>query len=57
MLSCFYLISGLKVNIDKSKVLGVGVSAEEISQMAHIIGCGILKCPFKYLGVPVGCVT
>ncbi|GKC70622.1 hypothetical protein Tco_1116505 [Tanacetum coccineum] len=55
MLRCFYLISGLKINIDKSKVLGVGVSDEEISHMAHIIGCGISKCPFKYLGVPVGC--
>ncbi|GKC39114.1 RNA-directed DNA polymerase, eukaryota, reverse transcriptase zinc-binding domain protein [Tanacetum coccineum] len=47
--------STLKINIDKSKVLGVGVSDEEISHMAHIIGCGISKCPFKYLGVPVGC--
>ncbi|GJT73535.1 RNA-directed DNA polymerase, eukaryota, reverse transcriptase zinc-binding domain protein [Tanacetum coccineum] len=49
------LKGGLKINIDKSKVLGVGVSDEEISHMAHIIGCGISKCPFKYLGVPVGC--
>nr|GFB09068.1 RNA-directed DNA polymerase, eukaryota, reverse transcriptase zinc-binding domain protein [Tanacetum cinerariifolium] len=23
--------------------------------MANIIGCGVLKFPFKYLGVPVGC--
>lgn len=55
MLRCFYLISGLKINVHKSKVLGVGVSDDEVSQMAHIIGCGISKFPFKYLGVPVCC--
>nr|GEW88025.1 RNA-directed DNA polymerase, eukaryota, reverse transcriptase zinc-binding domain protein [Tanacetum cinerariifolium] len=33
MLRCFYLISGLKVNVEKSNVLGVGVSDTEISQM------------------------
>ncbi|GKC31960.1 hypothetical protein Tco_1039254 [Tanacetum coccineum] len=55
MLRCFFLISGLKINIDKSNVLGVGVSDEEISQMARIIGYGVSKLPFKYLGVPVGC--
>nr|GEV01413.1 RNA-directed DNA polymerase, eukaryota, reverse transcriptase zinc-binding domain protein [Tanacetum cinerariifolium] len=37
------------------KVLGVGVSDTEISQMASIIGRGASKFPFKYLGVPVGC--
>nr|GEY73883.1 RNA-directed DNA polymerase, eukaryota, reverse transcriptase zinc-binding domain protein [Tanacetum cinerariifolium] len=47
MLRCFYLISGLKVNVEKSKVLGVGVSDMEISQMASIIGCGASKLPFK----------
>ncbi|GJZ49248.1 RNA-directed DNA polymerase, eukaryota, reverse transcriptase zinc-binding domain protein [Tanacetum coccineum] len=54
MLRCFFLISGLKINVDKSNVLGVGVSAEEVAQMASIIGCGVSKFPFKYLGVPVG---
>ncbi|GJY15020.1 hypothetical protein Tco_0385442 [Tanacetum coccineum] len=43
----------LKTNVDKSNVLGVGVSDKEISQMARIIGCGVSKLPFKYLGVPV----
>lgn len=55
MLRCFYLISGLKINVLKSKVLGVGVTDDEISHMAHIIGCGTSMCPFKYFGVPVGC--
>nr|GEX49538.1 putative RNA-directed DNA polymerase, eukaryota, reverse transcriptase zinc-binding domain protein [Tanacetum cinerariifolium] len=55
MLHCFFLISRLKVNVDKSKILGVGVSDVETSLMARIIGCGVAKLPFNYLGVPVGC--
>ncbi|GKC54223.1 putative RNA-directed DNA polymerase, eukaryota, reverse transcriptase zinc-binding domain protein [Tanacetum coccineum] len=55
MLHCFFLFSGLKINIDKSSVLGVGVSVEENAHMARIIGCGVSNLPFKYLGIPVGC--
>ncbi|GJR52235.1 RNA-directed DNA polymerase, eukaryota, reverse transcriptase zinc-binding domain protein [Tanacetum coccineum] len=54
MLRCFFLISGLKINIHKSNVLGVGVIDEEVSHMANIIGCGATKFPLKYLGVPIG---
>ncbi|GJX39412.1 RNA-directed DNA polymerase, eukaryota, reverse transcriptase zinc-binding domain protein [Tanacetum coccineum] len=31
------------------------VTDAEVSHMAHIIGCGAAKFPFKYLGIPVGC--
>nr|GEX26521.1 RNA-directed DNA polymerase, eukaryota [Tanacetum cinerariifolium] len=55
MLRCFFLIFGLKINVHKSNVLGVCVSDEEVSDMANVIGCGVTKLPFKYLGVPVGC--
>ncbi|GKB71672.1 putative RNA-directed DNA polymerase, eukaryota, reverse transcriptase zinc-binding domain protein [Tanacetum coccineum] len=48
-LRCFYLISGLKINVHKSKVLGVGVSDIEVSNMAKIIGCGVANFPLKYL--------
>ncbi|GJR98003.1 putative RNA-directed DNA polymerase, eukaryota, reverse transcriptase zinc-binding domain protein [Tanacetum coccineum] len=54
MLSCFYLIFGLKINVNKCNVLGVGVSNEEVSNLAKIIGYGAAKFPMKYLGVPVG---
>ncbi|GJR32563.1 RNA-directed DNA polymerase, eukaryota, reverse transcriptase zinc-binding domain protein [Tanacetum coccineum] len=54
MLCCFYLISGLKINVNKCNVLGVGVSNEEVSNLAKIIGCGAAKFLMKYLGVPVG---
>ncbi|GJT62419.1 RNA-directed DNA polymerase, eukaryota, reverse transcriptase zinc-binding domain protein [Tanacetum coccineum] len=52
MLRCFFLISGLKINIHKSHVLGVGVTDDEVSHMANIIGCGAANLPLKYLGVP-----
>nr|GEW92005.1 hypothetical protein [Tanacetum cinerariifolium] len=51
----FELFRGLKINIDKSIVLGVGVSDVDVYHMANIIGCGVSKFPFKYLGVLVGC--
>nr|GEX38107.1 hypothetical protein [Tanacetum cinerariifolium] len=40
---------GLKINIHKSNVYGVGVSEEEVSSMANHIGL-----PFTYLGLPIG---
>nr|GEZ23418.1 RNA-directed DNA polymerase, eukaryota, reverse transcriptase zinc-binding domain protein [Tanacetum cinerariifolium] len=39
----------------KGASIGVGVSYEEVSNMAHAISCGAAKLPMKYLGVPVGC--
>nr|GEZ44607.1 hypothetical protein [Tanacetum cinerariifolium] len=55
LLRCFFLISGLRINIHKSLVIGIGVSDDEVSYMENIIGCGTFKLPLKYLGVPVGC--
>jgi len=40
------LISGLKINIGKSKLFGVGVGGEETQGWANNLGCGsgILPC-------------
>ena len=54
MLKCFYLASGLKINLQKSHILGAGVSDEDIRYGAFLIGCDIMHTPFKYLGVLVG---
>nr|GEV26082.1 hypothetical protein [Tanacetum cinerariifolium] len=35
--------------------LGIGVSQEEVSDMANTIGCDAATFPLKYIGVPVGC--
>ncbi|GKA61680.1 putative RNA-directed DNA polymerase, eukaryota, reverse transcriptase zinc-binding domain protein [Tanacetum coccineum] len=44
----------LKVNISKSRILGVGVSEAEIEAVASSIGCAHGTFPFSYLGLPVG---
>ncbi|GJZ65953.1 hypothetical protein Tco_0622649 [Tanacetum coccineum] len=54
ILRCFELASGLKVNIDKSRVMGVGVPTSEVISMASSIGCTHDSLPFCYLGLPVG---
>ncbi|GJV90311.1 RNA-directed DNA polymerase, eukaryota [Tanacetum coccineum] len=41
ILQCFFFASGLKINIDKSKVLGVGVPSSIVVQAASNIGCGV----------------
>ncbi|GKD22429.1 RNA-directed DNA polymerase, eukaryota, reverse transcriptase zinc-binding domain protein [Tanacetum coccineum] len=54
MLKCFFLASGLKINIHKSKLMGIGVSQEDVSSAADFIGCSTLSMPFNYLGTKVG---
>nr|GEW99762.1 RNA-directed DNA polymerase, eukaryota, reverse transcriptase zinc-binding domain protein [Tanacetum cinerariifolium] len=55
ILRCFFLVSGLRINVHKCSLLGACVSEEEVSDMASIIGCGAATFPLTYLGVPVGC--
>nr|GEX48982.1 RNA-directed DNA polymerase, eukaryota [Tanacetum cinerariifolium] len=50
----FKVTLGLKINVQKSQVLGVGVSSDIVNQGVLIIGCCVMHAPFKYLGVMVG---
>ncbi|GJU39610.1 putative reverse transcriptase domain-containing protein [Tanacetum coccineum] len=50
----FYLASGLKINIHKSSIYGIGVSSEDVHSMASIMGCKAGTLPFTYLGLPIG---
>nr|GEY32864.1 putative RNA-directed DNA polymerase, eukaryota, reverse transcriptase zinc-binding domain protein [Tanacetum cinerariifolium] len=54
ILKCFHLASGLKINIQKSQVLGVGVPRSSVEYMASYLGCSIMEKKFRYLGVMVG---
>ncbi|GJX13851.1 hypothetical protein Tco_0205609 [Tanacetum coccineum] len=54
ILRCFFLVSGLKINVQKCSLLGVCVSEVDVLGMANIIGCGAANLPLTYLGVPVG---
>nr|GEX60484.1 RNA-directed DNA polymerase, eukaryota, reverse transcriptase zinc-binding domain protein [Tanacetum cinerariifolium] len=46
--------SGLKMNMSKSKILGIHVEALKVKQAASKLECLILKTPFSYLGKKVG---
>ncbi|GJX69643.1 hypothetical protein Tco_0305370 [Tanacetum coccineum] len=54
ILNIFYIASGLKINIHKSNVSGVGVSSNEVEIMASYTGCEAGFFPFTYLGLPIG---
>ncbi|KAJ0866424.1 putative RNA-directed DNA polymerase [Helianthus annuus] len=48
------LVSGLKVNFQKSKLYGFGVDEEEKLQLASVLKCEVGKLRFSYLGIPIG---
>ncbi|GJR12519.1 hypothetical protein Tco_0795171 [Tanacetum coccineum] len=52
--NCFEKASGLKVNIAKSRLYGVGVSRLDVEVVASSLGCDHGSFPFIYLGLPVG---
>ncbi|GKD07433.1 hypothetical protein Tco_1187118, partial [Tanacetum coccineum] len=53
ILQVFFLASGLKINILKSSIYGVGVSLDEVQVMASNTGCKTGLLPFTYLGLPI----
>ncbi|KAJ0535080.1 putative RNA-directed DNA polymerase [Helianthus annuus] len=54
ILRCFYLVSGLKVNLAKCSIFGVGVNEEDVQNMAQLLNCKQGTFPFKHLGLMVG---
>ncbi|GJX82377.1 RNA-directed DNA polymerase, eukaryota [Tanacetum coccineum] len=54
VLECFFRASGLRINMSKSKILGINVDGVKVKQAAAKLGCLILQCPFSYLGTKVG---
>ncbi|GJY05566.1 RNA-directed DNA polymerase, eukaryota [Tanacetum coccineum] len=54
VLDCFYRASGLRINISKSKIMGISVDEEKVDEAALKIGCVTFKAPFSYLGSKVG---
>ena len=40
------MASGLKINLHKSKLIGVGVSFGQVEHVAREIGCAAIKPPF-----------
>ncbi|PWA40160.1 RNA-directed DNA polymerase, eukaryota, Reverse transcriptase zinc-binding domain protein [Artemisia annua] len=54
VLRVFNICSGLKINIHKSHLFGIGVNMGEVEGMAGILGCQVGALPFEYLGIRVG---
>ena len=54
VLRCFQLCSGLKINLSKSLLVGVGCPKETIKDLANLIHCNAGKLPISYLGLPIG---
>ncbi|GJT26570.1 putative reverse transcriptase, RNA-dependent DNA polymerase [Tanacetum coccineum] len=54
VLKCFFHASGLKINLNKSKIMGINVESAQVIQAAAKLGCLVLKCHFYYLGTRVG---
>ncbi|GKB59215.1 RNA-directed DNA polymerase, eukaryota [Tanacetum coccineum] len=54
VLDVFKSASGLKINLNKSKIMGINVEGHKVKQAANKIGCLIFSCLFSYLGSKVG---
>ncbi|GJZ20549.1 RNA-directed DNA polymerase, eukaryota [Tanacetum coccineum] len=54
VLECFYRVSGLRINMNKSKLMRISVANVIVDQAAAKIGCAMLEAPFSYLGSKVG---
>ncbi|KAF5772198.1 putative reverse transcriptase domain-containing protein [Helianthus annuus] len=56
-LRIFYLCSGLKINLHKSYLYGLGVDNDDTKDTANVIGCKYDNTPVSYLGIKVGANT
>ncbi|GJU57658.1 RNA-directed DNA polymerase, eukaryota [Tanacetum coccineum] len=54
VLECFDRASGLRINMNKSKLSGIYMDSNMVDQAAAKIGCATIKTPFSYLGSTVG---
>lgn len=53
VLLCFGAMSGLKINLAKSKLALVG-NVSNMNSLARIMGCRVSSLPIKYLSLPLG---
>jgi hypothetical protein len=49
----FENISGMRINFNKSEVVPMNLTDEEVHEVSHILNCPVGTLPFKYLGVPI----
>lgn len=54
ILTCFEMTFGLKINLAKSVMVGMGCSDELVQPLASIFKCKVGKLPLAYQGLPLG---
>ncbi|KAM7497251.1 hypothetical protein LguiA_021665 [Lonicera macranthoides] len=54
ILEIFGLVSGLKINMTKSILVGINFEKDQMSSLANEVGCDIGTWPLSYLGMPLG---
>ncbi|GKV36996.1 hypothetical protein SLEP1_g45072 [Rubroshorea leprosula] len=54
VLRAFELVSGLKINFNKSHLIGIHVQESWLNKMSWVLCCKVGVFPFKYLGIPIG---
>ncbi|MCI30540.1 RNA-directed DNA polymerase (Reverse transcriptase), partial [Trifolium medium] len=54
VLVLFESMSGLKVNFNKSMLVGVNIPDSWLHEVASALCCKVGKVPFLYLGLPIG---
>jgi hypothetical protein len=55
VLHLFELSSGLKVNFNKSELIGINVQPSWLHDAANTLNFKVGNLPTKYLGLPIGC--
>lgn len=50
----FCEVSGLRVNMSKSQIMGVNIVEDIVQHLAQVAGCPIGVWPLKYLGLLLG---
>ena len=53
-LQCFQVISGMKLNFEKSKIFGFHASTSQLRKWTSYLCCMHGKLPFTYLGASIG---
>ncbi|XP_073107327.1 uncharacterized protein [Elaeis guineensis] len=53
ILYLFVFLTGLKINFNKSNLIGLNLPYDPDSKLAQILGCQRSFLPFKYLGIPL----
>ncbi|GJV49742.1 RNA-directed DNA polymerase, eukaryota [Tanacetum coccineum] len=53
VLDCFFQASSMRINLHKSKIMGIAIDNSLVTQAANSIGCLTLSLPFQYLDVNI----